>query len=245
MGSEMCIRDSYEDPLMLKNRMATQKIRFSQVDAAFPLSGVDGPAYGLPYVLKTLPWAKHAGCANIATTDGLHRPEGITDEQAMDLMKRQYEQIVEVAEAYEISINIEVHGYFTTKPDFLERMLNFVDSPYLGLNFDSGNSFIAGQDPVEFCERFKDKIRHVHVKDVSESLAAAVRGGQTGIALSHCSVGEGVNADNITKCLTILRDNGYSGHLSIECEGQGGPLLEKSLTWLRTTLGELGIQEER
>lgn len=235
----------YEDPLMLKKKMARQGVRFSQVDAAFPLSGIDGPSRGLPYVLKTLPWAKHAGCENVATTDGLHRPEGISDGQAMDLMKRQYEQIVEVAEAYEISINIEVHGYFTTKPGFLERMLDFVDSPFLGLNFDSGNSFIAGQDPVEFCQRFKHKIRHVHVKDVSESLAAAVRGGQTGIALSHCSVGEGVNADNIKQCLAILRDDDYTGHLSIECEGQGGPLLEKSLTWLRATMAELGIGEER
>ena len=233
----------YEDPLMLKNKMAKQGVAFSQVDAAFPLSGIDGPAYGLPYVLKSLPWAKHAGCANIATTDGLHRPEGLTDEEAMDAMKRQYEQILPVAEAYGININIEVHGYFTTNPDMLARMLDFVDSPYFGLNFDTGNSFIAGQDPVAFCERFKDKIKHVHVKDVSESLAALVRGGQTGIALSHCSVGDGVNGDNIKQCMKILRDHGYDGHLSIECEGQGGPMLEKSLGWLRTTMRELEIRE--
>jgi sugar phosphate isomerase/epimerase len=228
---------------MLKNKMAKQGVAFSQVDAAFPLSGIDGPAYGLPYVLKSLPWAKHAGCANIATTDGLHRPEGLTDEEAMDAMKRQYEQILPVAEAYQININIEVHGYFTTKPELLARMLDFVDSPYFGLNFDTGNSFIAGQDPVAFCERFKDKINHVHIKDVSESLAALVRGGQTGIALSHCSVGDGVNADNIKQCMKILRDNAYDGHLSIECEGQGGPMLEKSLNWLRTTMRDLDITE--
>lgn len=235
----------YEDPLMLKNRMAKQGVAFSQVDAAFPLSGVDGPTYGVPYVLKTLPWAKLAGCERIATTDGLHRPEGLSDEDAMEMMKRQYAQILEVAEAYEIFINIEVHGYFTTKPEMLERMLDFVDSDYLRLNFDTGNSFIAGQDPVAFCERFKDKISHVHVKDVSESLAAIARGGQTGIALSHCSVGEGVNADNIKRCLEILRDDGFTGHLSIECEGQGGPLLEKSLGWLRGAMTELGIPEEK
>ncbi len=235
----------YEDPLMLRNRMAKQGVAFSQVDAAFPLSGVDGPAYGLPYVLKTLPWAKLAGCERIATTDGLHRPEGLSDEQAMEIMKRQYEQILEVAEAYGIIINIEVHGYFTTRPDMLERMLAFVDSNLLRLNLDTGNSFIAGQDPVEFCRRFKDKISHVHVKDVSESLAAIARGGQTGIALSHCSVGEGVNAGNIKRCLEILHHHGFDGHLSIECEGQGGPLLEKSLAWLRATLNELGIPEER
>jgi sugar phosphate isomerase/epimerase len=215
------------------------------VDAAFPLSGLDGPAYGLPYVLKAIPWAKHAGCGRVATTDGLHGPEGLSDEQAMDLMKRQYERIIEVAEAYEVIVTIEVHGYFTTKPEYLERMLAFVDSPWLRMNLDTGNSFIAGQDPVAFCKRFADKVAHVHVKDVSESLAAIARGGQTGIALSHCAVGEGVNAGNIRECLRHLHQTGYTGHLSIECEGQGGPLLTQSLQWLRATLAELGIPEKK
>ena len=31
----------------------------------------------------------------------------------------------------------------------------------------------------------------------------------------------------------------------VECEGQGGPLIEKSLGWLRGTLAELGIPEDR
>jgi hypothetical protein len=31
--------------------------------------------------------------------------------------------------------------------------------------------------------------------------------------------------------------------LSIECEGQAGPMIEKSLAWLRATLKELGIEE--
>jgi sugar phosphate isomerase/epimerase len=235
----------YEDPLMLRRKMEKFGVQFSQVDAAFPLSGVDGPSRGLPYVLKTLPWAKHAGCKRIATTDGLYRPEGLSDEEAMDLMKKQYEQIITLAEAYEIIINIEVHGYFTTKPEYLERMLNFVDSPYLGLNLDTGNSYIAGEDPVDFCRRFTDKITHLHIKDVSESLAAISRGGQTGIALSHCSIGDGVNGDNIKQVLQILRDNGYTGHLSIECEGQGGPMLKDSVDWLRGTLKELNIPEEK
>jgi len=234
-----------QDPLLLRKHMETFGVRFSQVDAAFPLSGMDGPAYGLPYVLKAIPWAKHAGCERIATTDGLHRPEGLSDEEAMEMMGRQYRRIIEVAEAYEIIVTIEVHGYFTTKPEFLERMLSFVDSPYLRLNLDTGNSFIAGQDPVAFCKRFRDRVAHVHVKDVSESLAAIARGGQTGIALSHCAVGEGVNASNIKACISLLHEAGYTGHLSIECEGQGGPLLTQSLRWLRETLAELNIPEEK
>ncbi|TWT85052.1 Inosose dehydratase [Planctomycetes bacterium CA13] len=226
----------YEDPLLLRRKMETYGVAFSQVDAAFPLSGKEGPLYGVPYVLKTIPWAKHAGCDCIATTDGLHKPDGLSDDEAMEAMKRSYGQIVEVAEAYEIHINIEVHGYFTTNPDRLAQMLQFCDSDYLGLNLDTGNSFIAGQDPVDFCRRFLDRIRHVHIKDVSESLAAAARGDQTGIAVSQCAIGDGVNAENIQQVLAILSENRFDGVLSMECEGAGGPMIEKSLAWLRKQL---------
>ena len=144
------------------------------------------------------------------------------DDEAMAQMKRSYETIVTCAEAYDVTVNIEVHGYFTTNPDRMAEMLAFCDSPNLRMNFDSGNTFIAGRDPVAFCRRFLDKISHMHVKDVSESLAQAVRGEQTGIA-----------------------DCGYNGVLSMECEGAGGPMIERSLAWLRRTLNELGIREKK
>jgi len=123
-------------------------------------------------------------------------------------------------------------------------MLAFCDSPSLRLNMDTGNTFIAGQDPVAFLERFLDKVSHVHLKDVSESLAASVLGEQTGIAVSQCALGDGVNADNIRRCLEVLRDDGYDGVLSMECEGQGGPMIEKSLAWMRATLADVGIAVE-
>jgi sugar phosphate isomerase/epimerase len=219
-------------------------VQFSQVDAAFPLSGEDGPLRGVPYVMKSIAWAAQIGCPCVDTTDGLHQPEGLTDKESLALMKRSYLQILKVAEAHRIIVNIEPHGYFTTNPDAMAEMLAFADSPWLRMNMDTGNTFIAGRDPVAFLERFLLKVSHVHVKDVSESLAKAVRGGQTGIAVSQCSLGGGVNAGNIRQCLTVLRDAGYKGALSIECEGQAGPMIEQSLAWLRQTLAELGIQHE-
>ena len=54
-------------------------------------------------------------------------------------------------------------------------------------------------------------------------------------------MGDGVNAENIKKCLALLRDHGYDGVLSMECEGQGGPMIERSLKWLRGVLAELNI----
>ena len=233
-----------EDPVLLRRKMSQYGVQFSQVDAAFPLSGEDGPLRGVPYVMRSIAWAAQIGCPCVDTTDGLHAPEGLSDKEAMALMKRSYRQILQVAEAHRVIVNIEPHGHFTTNPDAMAEMLAFVDSPFLRMNMDTGNTFIAGRDPVAFLKRFIKKVAHVHLKDVSESLAKAVRGGQTGIALSHCALGEGVNAGNIRQCLEVLRDHGYDGALSIECEGQSGPMIEQSLAWLRRTLDELEIPHE-
>jgi sugar phosphate isomerase/epimerase len=226
----------YEDPVLLKRKMTSYGVQFSQVDAAYPLSGTDGPIRGVPYVMKSIQWAHLIGCPNVDTTDGMHAPEGLADAEAMELMKRSYGQIIEVAEAHEIVVNIEPHGYFTTRPDMMSRMLEFCDSKCLRMNMDTGNTFIAGQDPVAFLERFKHKVGHVHIKDVSESLAAAARGDLTGIAVSQCAIGDGVNAENIRRVLEILVRAGYDGVLSLECEGNGGPMIERSLAWLRQEL---------
>lgn len=227
-----------EDPLALREKMDKYGVKFSQLDAAFPVSLPEGASLGLIYILNSIRWAKLVGCTHIDTTDHMFKPEGLTDDQAMEMMKKIYGEVVEIAERYEMIINIEPHGYYTTKPEFMEKMLNFVDSPYLRMNFDTGNTFIAGQDPVAFLEKFRDKVSHVHVKDVSETLAASLRGELTGIAVSNTAIGDGVNVDNIKKCFDILVDMKYDGVVSIECEGEGGPMIEKSLAFVRELVND-------
>lgn len=223
----------WEDPVELRERMDKMGIQFSQIDAAFPLSLPQGATLGVEYALRTIRWAHLAGCHHIDTTDASKAPKGLTDAEAMEMMKRSYAQIVEVAERYKTIIDIEPHGYYTTKPEFMEKMLAFVDSPYLKMNMDTGNTFIAGQDPVAFLRKFKNKVAHVHIKDVSESLAASLRGELTGIAVSQCAIGDGVNKENIKKCFDILVEIKFDGVVSLECEGQGGPMIEKSLAFVR------------
>lgn len=226
----------WEDPLALRRKMDAMGIEFSQIDAAFPLSVPEGATLGVEYIMHTLRWAKLIGCPCIDTTDDRFKPAGMTDIEAMAQMRRIYTQIVKAAELYRITINIEPHGYYTTKPEFMAEMLDFCDSEYLGMNMDTGNTFIAGQDPVAFLREFKHRVSHVHIKDVSNSLAAAARGELTGIAVSQCAIGDGVNAANIVECLRILNKSGYKGVYSIECEGQGGPMIERSLAWVRNAL---------
>ncbi len=229
----------WEDPLLLRRKMEGYGVRFSQLDAAFPLSLPEGATLGVEYVLHTIRWAKLAGCPCVDTTDDRNPPPGASDREVMAHLKRIYRQILRAAEAYQVVVNIEPHGYYTTKPDFMAEMLAFSDSPYLRLNMDTGNTYIAGQDPVAFLARFLNRVGHVHIKDVSPDLARAVRGELTGIAVSHCAIGNGVNAENIRACVRLLAESGYDGVLSLECEGQGGPMIERSLHWVRELVREV------
>ena len=113
-----------------------------------------------------LQWARLLACPSVDTTDGLHKPEGLSDALALNLMKTECEQIIEVAEAHQVVVNIEPHGCFTTRPDMMERMLAFCSSPYLRMNMDTGTTFIAGQDPVAFLGRFIAKVSPVHIKEL-------------------------------------------------------------------------------
>lgn len=222
-----------EDPVVWRRKMEAKGVTFSQVDAAYPLSRLDGLTIGVQYIEKAIRWAKLAGCPCVDTTDNKTLPEGMTDREGLQVLKTAYGQILKVAEAHQVIINVEPHGYFTTNPTFMAEILDFYPSPYLRMNMDTGNTFIAGEDPVPFVQQFKDRISHVHVKDVSEELARAMRGEMTGIALSHCAIGEGVNAGGIEACVRILQDHGYDGVYSMECDGT---VLEKSVAWFQALL---------
>jgi len=222
----------HSDPLKLKSYLDSMGLKVSQLDAAYPMSCPEGQYRGIGYTIRTIQFAKALGCPCVDTTDGGKKPEGYTDDEVMVLMKQYYRVVLEWAESHDIIINVEPHGPYTTNPDTMEQILGFFDSPYLRMNLDTGNTFIAGQDPVAFLRRFRDKVSHCHIKDVSEELAKAVRGGLTGIPTSVVSIGEGVNAENIAGCIELLKDTNWDGVLSIECEAAPGKV-EESLEWLR------------
>lgn len=223
----------HTDPLRLKKYIESMGLKVSQIDAAYPMSGPDGQFRGIPYTIEAIKFAWALGCPRVDTTDGATKPAGYSDDEIKMLVKQYYRVVLEWAESHETIINVEPHGPFTTNPDCMEWLFEtFDDSPWLRMNFDTGNTFISGQDPVKFIERFKHKVSHCHIKDVSESLAKACRGEETGISTSVVAIGEGVNADNIAGCIEVLKSIKWDGILSIECEAAPGNV-EKSLEWLR------------
>jgi len=222
----------HSDPLKLKTYLDSMGLKVSQLDAAYPMSCPEGQHRGIGYTIRSIQFAKALDCPCVDTTDGGRKPDGYTDDEVMALMKQYYRVVLDWAKEYDMIINVEPHGPYTTDPDTMEQILNFYDSPFLKMNLDTGNVFIAGRDPVKFLKRFIDKVSHCHIKDVSAELAEAIRGGATGIACSVVAIGEGVNADNIAGCIELLKDKNWDGVLSIECEAAPGKI-EQSIDWLR------------
>ena len=220
------------NPIRLRRYLEGSGLRPSQIDAAYPITGPLGATIGVRYVQRAIQFAAAIGCPFVDTTDGQFKPEGYTDEQVLAITKESYRQVLEWAEDYEVTVNIETHGPYTNDPEILDRMLNFFDTPHLRFNLDTGNTFIAGGNPVEFLKRFLPKLSYMHVKDVSESLAAALRGEDTGIAMSESPIGQGVNAENISTCIQLLKQADWDGVLSIECLGTDDNLTA-SIEWLR------------
>jgi sugar phosphate isomerase/epimerase len=223
------------NPRRLRKYLDQKGLEVSQVDSAFPMMGPEGSTFGVQYVQQAIRFAAEIGCPIVDTTDGATRPEGYSDEEVFRITCENYRQCLSWAEDYDIIINIETHGPFTTNPDFLERIYRHFDSEHLRFNFDTGNTYISGNDPLEYLKRFRKYLSHAHIKDVSPQLSAAARGEETGIAMSEVPIGGGVNADNIKKCIGYLKETGWSGVLSVECLGTDANL-KASLGFLRGLL---------
>ncbi len=220
------------NPRALKRLLDQHGLSVSQIDAAQPMMSPEGSSCAVPYVQQAIRFAAEIGCPCVDTTDGATKTAGYTDDEVFRITCENYKQCLAWAEDYGVTINIETHGPYTTNPDFLERLFTTLDSRNLGFNFDTGNTFIAGHDPLEYLKRFRKYLSHCHIKDVSPALAAAVRGQETGIASSEVPVGGGVNAENIAKCIAYLKESAWSGVVSIECLGTD-EFIGKSVRFLR------------
>lgn len=194
-------------------------LRVSQIDGAYPMMGPNGSAFGVHYVTQSIRFASELGCPMVDTVDGAFETPGMTRKEVFRVTCDNYRQCLSWAEDYRVVINVEPHGPYTNDLEFMEKLFREFESEWLRCNFDTGNTYIAGHDPLEYLQALRKYIVHCHIKDVSAELAAAARGEETGIGSSIVPVGGGVNAANIQRCLDHLERTGWNGVVSIECHG--------------------------
>ena len=220
------------NPRALKRYLDQKGLKVSQIDGSYPLMGPMGSAFGVQYVQQSIRFAREIDCPMVDTIDGAFEIEGFSRDEVFRITCDNYRQCLQWAEDYDVVINVEPHGPYTNDAVFMTRLFEHFGSPYLRMNFDTGNTFIAGLDPLEYLKQMRRWVTHLHIKDVSEGLAAAARGEETGIACSEVPIGGGVNAENIRRCLAYLKETDFHGVISIECHGSDENI-RRSVEFLR------------
>ena len=83
----------------------------------------------------------------VNTDEGIKAP-WTTEAEDFVLMRYTLREASFVAERRGVLIGLECHAQYSKTPDGLDRIYDLVDSPSIGINLDTGNAYLAGQDPV-------------------------------------------------------------------------------------------------
>jgi inosose dehydratase len=70
-------------------------------------------------------------------------------------------------------------GTYIETEDELDRLMAASDPDLVGLCLDVGHLQLAGGDPVATIDRYGQRVKHVHLKDVDPDVAARMRSGAT------------------------------------------------------------------
>jgi sugar phosphate isomerase/epimerase len=199
-----------DDPLRVKRACEKAGIKLSGLSAHTPLCK---PEIGTEYLKQAIRFAAECGAPVVNTDEGPKQP-WTTEEEDHVLMRYVLREAARVAEPRGILIGLEPHQQYSRTPDGLDRICSLVDSPVIGVNFDTGNSYLAGQDPIVWLKRVADRLVHLHAKDISVEQSETERGKVTGTPVG-CACGDGVI--DWVKVIEICRKIPCDIVFSVEC----------------------------
>lgn len=185
-----------ENPFEVKRLFQKYGIKPTTVCAHAALLEPSNPGkFGTAEIMKAVHFAAAIGIKDIVTTDTepvSEWAERLSYEQMIFICAEKLYTPVKMASDYGVRILLEPHGPVTDSIKGLQDLFKMLGNPAaLGVNLDTGNSWLGGTDPVEMAKVFKDKIHHVHWKDLGAEWIPK-RGKQFGCGFSTIAIGDGV-----------------------------------------------------
>ncbi len=176
---------------------------------------------------------------------GQRRPELSIDE-GIQFAVDSIEACLPYARSLGINLIIENHykddfweyPEFAQKMDIFCRLVEQIDHPNFGVNYDPSNTFLAGEDPVELLKRVSHRVVTMHASDryLTSGTLEDLRNEEIGVTgyakrLSHGEIGKGLN--DYDAIFTELRLVGFDGWISIEDGVDGMDQLARSVEFLK------------
>jgi len=136
-----------------------------------------------------------------------HEPHG----PQIEALVKMFKEAVKVAADNGVKLAVENHIDFTS--DEILRLLTEVDSPYFGLNFDTGNFLRLLDDPIAGMEKLAPYVLATHVKDLYPDKNAKPT---DWFFFAGVPVGQGlINNEALAK---LLHKADFKGFLAVEID---------------------------
>lgn len=174
------------------------------------------------------------------------RRKNITREEGLGYVVESIEACLPEAERLGITLILENHykDDFWTEPEFAQMMdvfvelVNRIDSPWFGVNFDPSNAIAAGEEPLELLDKVKHRVVTMHASDryLANGTIEDLRreeGGSAGYVsfFKHGVIGKGLN--DYDAIFSTLKGVGFDGWISIEDGIDGMDQMHESAEFLK------------
>jgi sugar phosphate isomerase/epimerase len=127
---------------------------------------------------------------------------------------------------------------FAQPEDVFLEIVDRIDHPAFGVQYDPSNAVVAGFDPVAFLEKIKDRVVTMHASDrylVAGTTIEEIRAADGTVGypdkLRHGETGKGMN--DYDAIFRILAGVGFDGWISVEDGMNGLDELARSVTFLK------------
>jgi sugar phosphate isomerase/epimerase len=174
------------------------------------------------------------------------RHPGVGVDEGIELVAAAVDELLPFARRHGVRLALENHykdGHwlypeFAQQQDVFLRVLDRIDDPHFGVQFDPSNATVAGIDPVELLRDVAPRVITMHASDrylepghTLESLRQA--DGAIGYTphLRHGVIGQGLN--DFDTIFGILAGCGFRGWISIEDGMNGIGEIRESAVFLR------------
>jgi sugar phosphate isomerase/epimerase len=180
---------------------------------------------------------------------GQRRPE-LSRDDGLRYVAESIEACLPHAAACGVTLILENHynDNYRTHPEFAQKIDDFcalvdrIDSPHFGVNYDPSNAILAGDDPLELLRRVKHRVVTMHASDryLVEGTLDDLRREEDSVGyarrLCHGVIGRGLN--DYDAIFSQLSGVGFDGWISIEDGVNGIDELRESVAFLRRKIAE-------
>ena len=200
-----------QDNLLMREICDRYGVKVASVSGHSPLMR---PEAAVPRLTRAIELADACG-ARFVNTDEMVKPDWMNDAFAHEVMRYTLTRAAQCAARHKVYVCVEPHGIYTRTSKGLLKIVKLVNSPWVQVNWDTGNSYLAGvEDPYKGLEAVRDYVYHVHAKDIDMKQSESERGKVTGTPVG-CACGDGVvDWERVLKILSPLDREIF---LSVEC----------------------------